>query len=135
MLKFAPGIAEEIIAHARADAPIEVCGYLARQGEVVVKVVRLTNADASPEHFSLIPAEQFQAVKAMRAEGLTLAAVYHSHPASPARMSEEDIRLAVDKTLSYVIVSLAGAEPVIKSFRVENGVAEEPIEPAFQEER
>jgi hypothetical protein len=42
-------------------------------------------------------------------------------------MSAEDIRLAADPSLSYVIVALASGEPVVKSFRVGQGVREEPI--------
>jgi [CysO sulfur-carrier protein]-S-L-cysteine hydrolase len=117
----------EIVAHARAEAPIEACGYLGERDGVVGRVIRLTNADASPEHYSLIPAEQFTSVRVLRREGWRLRAVYHSHPASPARMSAEDLRLALDRSLSYVIVSLAEAVPAIKSFRVDPTVGEEEI--------
>ncbi|WP_366919053.1 Mov34/MPN/PAD-1 family protein, partial [Geobacter sp.] len=50
--------------------------------------------------------------------------IYHSHPESPARPSEEDIRLALTPGVSYVIVSLAGAEPDVKSFRIAGDVVE-----------
>jgi proteasome lid subunit RPN8/RPN11 len=116
-----------IVDHARRDAPIEACGYLAAKEGVVGQTFALTNADASPEHYSLIPAEQFAAIRRIRQAGSDLRAVYHSHPASPARMSAEDVRLAVDPGLSYVIVSLAGPEPVVKSFTVRPTVEEEPI--------
>lgn len=128
MLKLASGAVEEMIAHAREHAPIEACGYIGEKDGTASRVVRLTNVDASPEHFSLDPKEQFAAVRQMRAEGCRLRAVYHSHPASPARPSEEDIRLAFDPSLSYVIVSLAGSEPVVKAFSIKNGlVIEEEI--------
>lgn len=117
----------EIVAHARAELPNEACGYLGERDGVASRVVRLTNADASPEHYRLIPAEQFAAMRALRAEGFALRAVYHSHPASPARMSDEDLRLAADPALSYVIVSLAAAEPVVKSFRVDAAAGEEDL--------
>ena len=90
---------------------------------MVSRVFRLTNADASPEHYTLVPAEQFAAVREMRKSGYELRAVYHSHPASAARMSREDLRLAFDCGLSYVIVSLAGEEPVVKSFTIHDGEA------------
>ncbi len=122
----------EIVAHARQDAPLEACGYLAERDGVVARVYRLTTADASPEHFSLVPAEQFAAVRAMRRDGYRLRALYHSHPASPARMSQEDIRLAADPSLSYVIVSLAGAQPVVKSFTLGDGVQEEVLREAVE---
>jgi proteasome lid subunit RPN8/RPN11 len=124
MLKIASPALAEIVAHAGADAPIEACGYLGEKGGIVRRVVRLRNVDASPEHFSLDPKEQFAAVRQLRSEGCRLRAVYHSHPASPARPSQEDIRLAFDPALSYVIVSLAEGKPVAKSFTIRQGAAE-----------
>ncbi len=125
MLRVASEVVDEIIAHAREHAPIEACGYLAQKDGVVDRVFRLTNADASLEHYSLVPAEQFAAVREMRESGHRLRAVYHSHPSSPARMSQEDLRLAVDPNLAYLIVSLAGAEPEVKAFAVGDGAAAE----------
>lgn len=86
----------------------------------------LTNADASPEHFSMIPAEQFAALKDMRAKGIKMLAAWHSHPATPARMSEEDLRLAYAPGLIHVILSLAIPDrPQIRAFAVEDGAARE----------
>lgn len=123
-MKLASAARDEIIAHARQHAPIEACGYLAERDGVLSRVFRLTNSDASPEHYTLVPAEQFAAVREMRKSGYELRAVYHSHPASEARMSREDIRLAFDCGLSYVIVSLAGKEPDVRSFTIHDGTAE-----------
>jgi proteasome lid subunit RPN8/RPN11 len=120
---------QQIVDHARADAPIEACGYLAAADGIIVEAIRLRNADASEEHFSFDPAEQFAAVRAIRKSGCKLRAVYHSHPASPARPSQEDIRLAFDAELSYVIVSLADREPVVRAFRIRGGeVEQEPVD-------
>lgn len=126
-LTLSPEALAGIVAHARAALPNEACGYLGEKDGVASRVVRLTNADASPVHFRLIPTEQFAAVRALRAEGFVLRAIYHSHPASPAVMSAEDLRLAADPGLSYVIVSLAAAEPVVKSFRVDGEAGEERL--------
>lgn len=131
-ITIAAHVLEEIVAHARAELPNEACGYLGEKDGVASRAVRLTNADASPEHFSLIPAEQFAAVRALRQDGFSLSAVYHSHPASPARMSAEDLRLAVDPSLVYVIVSLAGAEPMVKAFKAD-GSGEEILALAAKE--
>ena len=125
MIRISRAVLDGIVAHARADAPVEACGYLAAKDGVAGVRIPLRNVDASPEHFTLDPAEQFAAVRRMRSEGLKLQAVYHSHPASPSRPSEEDIRLGSDPNLSYLIASLAGPEPVIKSFRIRDGRAEE----------
>ncbi|MDO8586219.1 MAG: M67 family metallopeptidase [Armatimonadota bacterium] len=132
MIVLPPHIASEIIAHAREDAPVEACGLLAGADGVVQRCYRLTNRDRSPEHFTLVPQEQFAAAKDMRANGLQAVAVYHSHPASPARMSDEDLRLAVAPGIRYVIVSLMSEEPDIRSFILQDGVPVE--EPALVQE-
>jgi proteasome lid subunit RPN8/RPN11 len=85
----------------------------------------MTNTDKSNEHFMMDPAEQFAVIKEMRAKGLEMLAIYHSHPESPARPSAEDIRLALTPNVSYVIVSLEKAnKPVLKSFRTTAGSVE-----------
>ena len=66
----------------------------------------MTNIDNEPDHFSFEPKEQFAAVKDARNQGLSLMAVYHSHPETPARPSQEDLRLLKDPNMIYVIVSL-----------------------------
>jgi proteasome lid subunit RPN8/RPN11 len=123
MLKIPQHIHYDIIAHAREGFPLEVCGILGgKDGEVSV-IFRMTNTDRSNEHFMMEPKEQFSVVKELRAKGIEMLAIYHSHPESPARPSEEDIRLALTPGVSYVIVSLmAMEEPVLKSFRIRAGV-------------
>jgi proteasome lid subunit RPN8/RPN11 len=118
----------ELMKAARAANPIEACGLLAGIEGRVTKFYPMTNADASPEHFSLIPAEQFAAVKDMRKDGLQLLAIWHSHPASPPRMSAEDIRLAYTPDVVYAILSLAvPAEESLRAYRINNG-ASEPVQ-------
>lgn len=117
-------VIKDLIRQARSEAPIEACGYLAEKEGVIVGAFHLQNLDASTEHFSFDPAEQFAAVRAMRAAGMRLKAVYHSHPATPARPSPEDIRLANDPGLSYLIVSLSGPAPDVRSFRIRDGQVE-----------
>jgi len=121
MLKINRSVYNAIIAQAQKGLPREVCGYLAEKEGRVVSHYEMTNTDAAADHFSMKPAEQFQAIKDMRAKGLKLKAVYHSHPETPARPSAEDIKLAHDPAVSYVIISLAGTEPVIKSFHISKG--------------
>jgi len=129
VLKIKQNVIDKIIAHAKQDAPIEACGYLADKDGIIVKHFQLTNTDASKEQFSLDPREQFAAIRKMREEGLSVCAVYHSHPVSPARPSEEDIKLAYDPNLSYVIISLADGLENIRSFRIRKGeVSEEKVE-------
>ncbi len=121
MLSIKKEIYQGVIDHAQEGNPLEICGYLAKKDNILVKQYRLTNIDKSHEHFSFDPKEQFTAVKSMREDGLIPAVVYHSHPETPARPSEEDIKLAYDPSVIYMIVSLAEEEPVIKSFSIVKG--------------
>jgi proteasome lid subunit RPN8/RPN11 len=66
------------------------------------------------------PREQFAVVKDIRSASLEILAIYHSHPATPARPSTEDIRLALTPDVIYVIVSLQDTHaPVVKGFLIE----------------
>ena len=114
---------DSIVTYAKQHAPLEACGLIGGKldGEIktVEKVYLLTNTDASAEHFSMDPNEQFAAVKDMRARGIGLLGNFHSHPATPSRPSEEDKRLAYDTKASYLILSLAEEEAVLNSFRID----------------
>jgi len=124
MIQIPAQIINELFNHARTGLPEEVCGYLAGNDSQVVKHFRLTNIDHSHEHFSFDTKEQFEVVREARKLGLEILANYHSHPETPARPSQEDIRLAFDPNISYVIVSLTAEVPDIKSFRIQNGEVE-----------
>lgn len=130
MLLIPTNIHDELISHAKEGFPLEVCGILGGIGESVTAIYRMTNTDASNEHFMMEPKEQFSVVKDLRTKGLTMLAVYHSHPETPARPSEEDIHLALTPGVSHVIISVADfLQPVVKSFKIDQGkVTSEAIE-------
>ncbi len=126
-MKIPKDIVDVIFAQGEKETPNEACGYLAGRDGVVAKAIPLTNADHSPDHFSLDPREQFAIIRRLRADGLEAVAVYHTHPASPARPSAEDIRLAYDPAILYVIASLQGRHD-IQAFHICQGrVTPEPI--------
>jgi proteasome lid subunit RPN8/RPN11 len=124
MISIKRQILDQIIGHAKSDLPNEACGYLAGSEGTVDLGYQLLNVDQSPEHFSFDPAEQFSVAKDIRSKGLQILANYHSHPATPARPSEEDIKLAYDPDISYIIISLADSIPVFKSFKIRDGKVE-----------
>lgn len=112
-------IYSQLILAAEAEAPNEACGLLAGTGTEISKFYRLTNADASPEHYTMIPQEQFAAIKDMRKNGIKMLGIWHSHPASPARMSEEDMKLAYTPETVYVILSLEKPDsPTIRGYQI-----------------
>ncbi|MDH5719623.1 MAG: M67 family metallopeptidase [Spirochaetia bacterium] len=113
-------IAERLFEQAKEGLPNEVCGYLAGKDGEVHEHYELENIDKSPEHFSMNPKEQFRAVKDAREKGYEILSCYHSHPETPARPSEEDIKLAYDSKIIYLIISLAGQNQEMKAFEIKD---------------
>lgn len=115
-------ILDTMVDHARTEAPIEACGILAGRDGRIQTSYPMTNTDTSSEHFMMEPAEQFKVAKEIRAAGLDMLGVYHSHPETPARPSQEDIRLALAPGVAHVIVSLLDPEcPMVKGFEIRDG--------------
>ena len=126
---------QKILEHARMGLPNEACGLLGGYtnedgSQVITDVYLLRNVDESREHFSMDPKEQFAAIKDIRSKGRELLGNFHSHPESPSRPSEEDIRLAYDSKIHYLILSLMEeGNPVLNSFHIEKGaVTKETLE-------
>ncbi len=125
-LRIETSVYEKMVEAAQQADPLEACGLLAGRDCHVTKFYALTNADTSAVHCSMIPEEQFAAVKDMRKLGLQMLAIWHSHPATPARMSQEDVRLAYTPRVAYIILSLAQPdEPKLRGFEINNGVPTE----------
>ena len=124
----------QILHHAVVHLPNEACGLLGGrydgEARTVEKVYLLSNGDQSPEHFSMNPGEQFAAIKDLRRKNIILLGNFHSHPNSPSRPSAEDIRLAFDPEMSYLILSLQDLKkPMLKSFCIREGkVTEEELQ-------
>ncbi|MCH8216772.1 MAG: M67 family metallopeptidase [Planctomycetes bacterium] len=119
-------IAARMVEQAREGLPLEVCGILAGSKEAVASHYEMTNSDRSALHYTMVPEEQFKVLKRIRAAGEEMLAIYHSHPATPARPSAEDIRLALTPGVIYVILSLVEPEsPVIKGFTIDDEKVEE----------
>ncbi len=127
MISIPQSIINGIIQQALTELPNEACGLLTGKENLVIKQHPLTNTDHSPEHFSFDPREQFAVLNEARKENQQIIANYHSHPATPARPSQEDIRLAYDPNIIYIIVSLAGEEPDIKAFRIKDGESQSVV--------
>ena len=107
-----------LIEHARRDAPLECCGFLAARDGVIDEAIAATNLRASPVAFLIDPADHFRALRRTRGEGREIAGAYHSHPRSPAVPSPADLADAHYEEFVYVIVSLAGGEPDVRAYRL-----------------
>lgn len=118
---------DELIAHAREEAPNECCGYARGRDGAIEQTYRAENPRRSPYGYELDP-KSLLAANELDDEGHEVA-IYHSHPRSPAEPSQTDINLATYPHWTYLIVSLAGDDPHVRAWRIADGrVDEEPIE-------
>ena len=114
---------DDITAHAIADYPKEACGIVAGQHGIGARVLRMRNVDESPISYTMDPQEQLQVMKRLRAEGLEMLAIYHSHTATAAYPSPTDVRLATYTDVAYLLVSLTDrTRPDVNSYRIADSV-------------
>jgi proteasome lid subunit RPN8/RPN11 len=121
MIQFHSGQVDAIVAHARESAPDECCGLIAGLDDRDANsIYRLRNVAANREiAYEAAPEELFAAQRLMRERGERLLAIYHSHPRSDTPSpSETDVRLAYYPSATYLIVGLAGSEPVVRAFQI-----------------
>jgi [CysO sulfur-carrier protein]-S-L-cysteine hydrolase len=114
-------ILAELVAHARAAAPLECCGLLAGRVTDGVGLVSarfpIENVVRSPTEYETDARGLLFAFRAMRERGIELLAIYHSHPASAPIPSRRDIeRNTYGETAAHLIVSLAGAEAEVRAW-------------------
>ncbi len=112
---------EEIVAHARSEAPNECCGMIASRDGEAVSVHRARNAAASPLRYEMDGAEQYRIQMEIEDAGLELGAIYHSHTRTEPYPSQTDINLAFYPDALYVIVGLAQAEPLVRAYLIRDG--------------
>jgi proteasome lid subunit RPN8/RPN11 len=110
-----------VVAHARADAPLECCGLLIGSDEEIGEAWAAGNLRRSAVSFVVDPADHFAAIRRARSTGRAVIGAYHSHPESPAHPSATDVRDANDPELLHVIVSLRAPEPEIRAYRIQEG--------------
>jgi [CysO sulfur-carrier protein]-S-L-cysteine hydrolase len=110
----------EIVAHAREEAPRECCGMIGTADGRAVAVHRVRNVAINPKSAYFMDAkEQYLAFQAIEDADLEIGAIYHSHPRSEPVPSETDVNLAKQwPGMRWMIVSLAGGEPEIRTWRI-----------------
>jgi [CysO sulfur-carrier protein]-S-L-cysteine hydrolase len=118
----APDLLERIVAHARRDFPNECCGIVATRGDVAVGVHEAENTAASPFRFEVDGLELHRLLTGIEDGGAALGVIYHSHTRSEAYPSQTDINFAAGwPGVEWLIVGLAGAEPEIRSYLIDDG--------------
>lgn len=126
---------DDIVAHAREDAPSECCGLLVGAGEAVTESVRTKNLSSNPNRFEIDPADHIRVRRQCRGRGVDVLGFYHSHPRSAAVPSASDRTEALYPNHLYLIVSVRSDRPEVRVYRLETqGFLEVPwkLEPALE---
>jgi [CysO sulfur-carrier protein]-S-L-cysteine hydrolase len=121
-MRFPAPLVEEMVEHAREEAPNECCGMVGGRDGGAVEVYRAQNAEQSPLRYSIDAKEQFELMRRIEDSGQELAAIYHSHTGSAAYPSQTDVNLAAWPDAVYVIVSLEDPDdPDVRGFWIRKG--------------
>jgi len=120
-LRIARDLFDELVAHAREEAPDECCGMIAAVDGRAVAVHRARNAAASPLRYEMDGMEQYRIQTAIEDAGQDLGAIYHSHTRSDPYPSQTDINLAFYPEALYVIVGVKGADDDVRAWTIVDG--------------
>ena len=125
------GVAEQLLAHARAEVPNEACGLLSgslAQGTATT-YHPARNADASPYVYTVHPEDLVRIVFGIEDAGDDLVGIFHSHTHTPAVPSPTDRRQAQYPDCFYVLATLsdpdAGAAEALRAWRIRDGESRE----------
>ena len=104
---------------------------LAGRAGVIARAIPAVNAASDPAiSYDIAPEELFRLMRAMRAAGLELLGIYHSHPNGRNEPSSSDIERAYYPDAAYFIISPREDAPQpVRAFSIRDGrVAELAIE-------
>lgn len=116
---------EGMLWHARAEQPLECCGFLAGVvHEDVIGEVRLRypllNAAASAVEYAAEERSLFSAWKDIRRQDMEVLAIYHSHPRTEPIPSRTDLdRNWWGRDVVHIIVSLMNSPPTVRAWRLD----------------
>jgi proteasome lid subunit RPN8/RPN11 len=130
MLTLTRPVYEQMVAHCLAGLPDEACGLLGGEptAGAAVTCYPTRNLAASAKLYTVDPREHLRADRDAEANGYEIIGVFHSHTHTEAYPSPTDVEQAPDPGWHYVLVSLRDIEPVVRSFRIVEGViTEEPV--------
>jgi proteasome lid subunit RPN8/RPN11 len=122
---------DDVVAHAREEYDAECCGLLGYGSENgggarAERVHRATNVFASRKRFEIDGRELLRVMDEFEGDGLELGAIYHSHTHTAPYPSQTDINFAANwPGLEWVIVGLAGEDPEVRCYLIEDGAVQE----------
>ncbi len=121
-----------MLSEARRTPHEECCGLLGARRGIISEIFPAGNARASRTAYEIAPEQLFPLMRRLRAAGLVLAGIYHSHPAGDNAPSPLDVERAYYPEAAYFILSPLPESPrPVRAFSIQNGrVTELTIKPA-----
>lgn len=121
-MRLSAELRQQIVEHARREAPNECCGLVGLRDGEAVSVHPTENIAASPFRFEIDGRELMRLHDELEDSGLVPAAIYHSHTRSEPYPSQTDINFAgLWPGWEWLIVGLAGDEAQLRVYRIEDG--------------
>jgi proteasome lid subunit RPN8/RPN11 len=122
-LVISDAVEREIVEHARACKPQEMCGLLvgAQGSDRVLEFHPCRNSAASAIVYTLDPKDYMRIERDADDRGLSVLGVVHSHTHTEAYPSATDVAQAPDPNWNYAIVSLKYEPPRLRNFRIVAG--------------
>ncbi|MEZ5121261.1 MAG: M67 family metallopeptidase [Solirubrobacterales bacterium] len=122
-MRVAPDLLDQIVAHAREEAPNECCGLVAVRDGEATEVRRAVNQAASPLKFEVDGLEVLRALDDFEDAGAQLGAIYHSHTRTAPYPSQTDINFAANwPGVRWIIVGLdRQGEATVRTYLIEDG--------------
>src|SRR4051812_9288459 len=123
-LRISRQLLDDVVAHARAEAPNECCGMIASRDGVAVEVFRARNVYESPLRYEVHGDDLYRIMDEIDERDLDLGVIYHSHTRSDPVPSQTDINMAklngqprFPGTL-YLIVGVKGPEDDLRTWSI-----------------
>ena len=122
-IRLARGVAAEILNHARGNPEDECCGLLAGRHGAIAQAFPAQNVAEHPTTaYEIAPKELFRIMREIRAAGLELLGIYHSHPNGDNQPSARDVERAYYPDAAYFILSpRAEAPEPIRAYSIHDG--------------
>jgi proteasome lid subunit RPN8/RPN11 len=133
-LTISSALADELLAHARAEVPNEACGILAgslTDGRATA-YHPARNSEASPYVYMVHPDDLVRIVLGIDDAGQDLVAIFHSHTHTPAVPSPTDRRQAMYPDAFHLLATLMDADATprqaLRAWRIRDADAADAAE-------
>ena len=116
-------VLRQLIDHTRQNPQVECCGFLAGRDGIITLAFPAENIAASPATTYEVATTQIVHLRReIRAAGLEMSGIYHSHPNGKGEPSQTDIATVGYPDVAYFIISpAADAGTAVRAFLIRDG--------------